>query len=268
MIYQRHMPSQELFSSQLEMLIQNGRAATVSMHLVGILATMLLFMPYLPLNTMALGAILFLAFLLLRSLIMSSALIERRYQSHPRRVFWQLMVGAALTGSVWSSLYIYATFHMPVTMQHIFLLLIVMIMAFSMGYSAAIREYFLAYVFTSLWPIAWWTLINYEGQPYNLIIGLSLLAFCALLMHVCNQLYQSFHNLLSVNWEREHIAQELGDLTGSLRDRNRQLRGARKQLTQLANADELTGLGNRRFVNRVLHEEINRARRTGAELSL
>ena len=55
------------------------------------------------------------------------------------------------------------------------------------------------------------------------------------------------------------MAQELGDLTGSLRDRNRQLRDARRQLTDLANVDELTGLGNRRLVNTVLQDEINRA---------
>ena len=61
---------------------------------------------------------------------------------------------------------------------------------------------------------------------------------------------------------------KLGELTGSLRDRNRQLRDARRQLTDLANIDELTGLGNRRLVNNVLMEEINRARRMDTELSL
>jgi len=74
--------------------------------------------------------------------------------------------------------------------------------------------------------------------------------------------------MISLTWEREHIAQELGDITGFLRERNRQLRDARRQLNDLANVDELTGLGNRRLVNRVLQEEINRARRAGAELSV
>ncbi len=49
---------------------------------------------------------------------------------------------------------------------------------------------------------------------------------------------------------------------------NRQLRDARRQLTDLANVDELTGLGNRRLVNNVLQEEINRARRSGTLLSV
>jgi diguanylate cyclase (GGDEF)-like protein len=60
----------------------------------------------------------------------------------------------------------------------------------------------------------------------------------------------------------------LGGLTGSLRDRNRQLRDARQQLTDLANVDELTGLGNRRLVNKALLDEVNRARRGGTPLSV
>ena len=39
-------------------------------------------------------------------------------------------------------------------------------------------------------------------------------------------------------------------------------------MTDLANVDELTGLGNRRLVNRVLQEEINRARRNGGRLAV
>ncbi len=268
MIYQRHIPPQELIATQLEMLLQNGRRATISMHLVGLIATVLMFWRFLPLTYILLWAAAFLILLLIRSLQMSNALVERRYQTHPKRLYWQLLIGAALTGSVWSSVYIFAAQHVPVTTQYVLLLLIVMITAFLMGFSVVVREYFIVYMFTSLWPIAWWSLVHYWEQPYNFVIGLALLAFCALLIYVCDQTYQSFRNMISLAWEREHIAQELGDLTISLRDRNRQLLDARRKLTDLANVDELTGLGNRRLVNSVLQEEINRARRSGAELSV
>ncbi|MEH6636034.1 MAG: GGDEF domain-containing protein [Halioglobus sp.] len=268
MIYQRHIPPEELFSSQLEMLMQNGRLATVSAHLVGVLATVAMFWPFMGISTILLWAAAFLILLLLRSLQMSNALVARSYITRPRRVYWQLVIGAALTGAVWSALYIYAASRVPITMQYVFLLLIVMITAFSVGFSVVIREYFVVYVFTSLWPIAWWSLVHYWEQPYNILIGLVLLAFCVLLIYVCDQTYKSYRNMISLTWEREHIAQELGDLTGSLRDRNRQLRDARRQLTDLANVDELTGLGNRRLVNSALQDEINRARRSGAELSV
>jgi diguanylate cyclase (GGDEF)-like protein len=268
MVYQRHIPPGELISAQLEMLLQNGRLATISMHLVGVIATVIMFWTVVDVRVLAAWATGFLVLLLIRSLLMSNALTQRHYQSHPKRVYWQLILGAALTGSVWSSVYIVAAQHVPVTMQYVLLLLIVMITAFSLGFSVVVREYFLAYVFTSLLPIAWWSLVHYWDQPYYLLIGCVLLAFCALLIFVCDQTYQSFRNLISLTWEREHIAQELGDITGFLRDRNRQLRDARRQLTDLANVDELTGLGNRRVVNSVLKEEINRARRAGVELSV
>ena len=268
MIYQRHMPREELFSAQLEMLMQNGRLATVNAHLVGVVATVMMFWSFMSVNAILLWAAAFLILLLLRSLQMSNALVERRYQTRPKRVYWQLLFGAALTGGVWSAAYIYIASIVPVTMQYAFLLVIVMIIAFSVGFSVMIREYFVVSVFTSLWPIAWWSLVHYWEQPYNMLIGLVLLAFCALLVYVADQTYKSFRNMISLAWEREHIAQELGDLTGSLRDRNRQLRDARRQLTDLANVDELTGLGNRRLVNSVLQEEINRARRSSSEISV
>ena len=268
MIYQRHIPKEELIAAQLEMLLQNGQRATIGMHMVGVFATIMMFWTLMPLVALVSWAVGFLLLLLVRSLLMSSALRNRCYESQSGRIYWQLILGAALTGSVWSFVYIFAAQHVPVTMQYVLLLLIVMVIAFSLGFSVVVREYFLVYVFTSLWPIAWWSLVHYWDQPYNLLIGLVLLAFCGLLMFVCNQTYNSFRNMISITWEREQIAQELGDITGFLRDRNRELRDARRQLTDLANVDELTGLGNRRMVNRVLQEEINRARRTGTELSL
>jgi diguanylate cyclase (GGDEF)-like protein len=268
MIYQRHIPSDELFAAQLEALMQNGRIATLGAQLVGMLATILLFWQYVSLSVMLLWAAGFFILLLLRSLQMSNALVDRSYQTRPGRVFWQLLVGTVLTGAIWSVAYIYAASIVPVTMQYVFLLVIVMITAFSLGYSVMVREYFVAYVFASLWPIAWWSLVHYWDQSNNLLIGLLLLAFCALLISVSDRVYHSFRNMISLNWERETMAQELGELTTSLRDRNRQLRDARRQLTDLANVDELTGLGNRRLINKVMQDEINRARRGNAFLAI
>ena len=268
MIYQRHMPEEELFSSQLEMLMQNGRLATVSAHLIGVAATIAMFWTFLEISTILLWGAAFLILLLLRSLQMSNALVNRSYRTQPKAVFWKLVLGAAATGLVWSSVYIFAATRVPVTMQYTLLLLIVIITAISMGFSVIVREYFIAYVFTALWPIAWWSLVHYWQEPYNLLIGLVLLAFCAVLVVVCDRVYHSFRNMIALNWERETMAQELGDITTSLRDRNRQLRDARRQLTDLANIDELTGLGNRRMVNNTLKLEINRARRAGALLSV
>ena len=85
MIYQRHIPREELFVAQLETLMQNGRVATLSAHLVGVIATVLLFWQYLPLSVILLWAAGFVILLLLRSLQMSNALVERTFQSRPTR---------------------------------------------------------------------------------------------------------------------------------------------------------------------------------------
>lgn len=268
MIYQRHIPRQELFSAQLELLMQSSRRATVAVHLLGAFAAAALLWPYVGFMTLMLCGAGFLALLLIRSVQMNTALASHTYQTHPRRVYWQLLLGTAITGSVWAGIYLFAALNTPVSVQYVFLLLVVMLASFSLGFSVAIREYYIVYVLASLWPIAWWSLVHYLEQPYNFLIGVVLLGFCALMIVVCDRTYRTFRNLIAVSWEREHIAQELGDLTGSLRDRNRQLRDARAQLTDLANIDELTGLGNRRLVNTVLQDEINRALRNHSELSL
>jgi len=268
MIYQKHIPQQELFAAQLELLMQHGRVATISSNMVGVLAVVLLFWTFADIPYLLLWSAVVLIMLLARSLYMSNALVERSYQSKPRRVYWNLILGSAVTGLVWSSAYIFVAQYVPPTLQYVFILLIVIITAISVGVTVIIREYFLVYLFTALWPIAWYCLVNYWEQPYNMLLGVLLLAVCALFVMVCNWIYMSFRNMISLNWEREAMSRELGDLTGSLRDRNRQLQDARRQLTDLANVDELTGLGNRRLVNKVLQEEINRARRAGTEVSV
>lgn len=268
MIYQRHIPAEELFASQLEMLMLNGRIATISANMLGVLATIALFWQFIPVTYLLLWACLVLIMLLFRSLYMSNVLVERRFLDRPRRVYWQLLLGAAVTGAVWSTAYVVASYLVPETLQYVFLLLIFMVITLSMGVTLALREYFIAHLFTSLWPIAWWCLAHYWEQEHNLLVGLFTLGVCAVLLAVSNRVYLSFRSMIALNWERETMARELGDITNSLRDRNRQLRDARRQLTDLANVDELTGLGNRRVVNKVLRDEINRARRNKSQLSV
>ena len=152
MIYQRHIPREELFAAQLELLMQNGQLATVTSHLIGVGATMAMFWPFLDITTILLWAAAFLILLLLRSLQMSNALVNRSYLTNARGVYFKLILGAAATGGVWAAVYIFAAHHVPITMQYTFLLLIVMITAISVGFSVIIREYFIAYVFCALWP--------------------------------------------------------------------------------------------------------------------
>jgi diguanylate cyclase (GGDEF)-like protein len=268
MIYQQNISDPDLFSAQLELLMQHARVASMSANLLGALAFMGLLWPYFELVHMLLWGFGMLTLLLLRSLHMSSALADQRYRLRPRRLFWNLIIGSALTGGLWSASFIYASGHVPINLQYVLLLIIVMISAISLAVMVIVREYFLAFAFAALWPIGWWSLVNFWEQPNNLLLGLLILAILGLLVAASNGIHTTFRRMLSLSWQQETMARELGQLTNSLRDRNRQLQDARRQLTDLANIDELTGLGNRRLVNQALLEELNRARRSDTFLSV
>ena len=78
----------------------------------------------------------------------------------------------------------------------------------------------------------------------------------------------SIRQMVESSLEREAMARDLADLTGSLSVRNVQLQEARKQLSDMATVDELTGLRNRRGANQVFETEISRAKRAGMALSI
>lgn len=268
MIYLRNIPEGELFSAQLELLMQHGRVASMMANLIGVIAVMGLLWPYVDAGDLLLWGFGLLILLLLRSLHMSTALADRRYLSRPKKLFWQLIVGSAATGLVWSGTYILVSPYLPVTIQYLLLLIVVFIAAISLAVMVVIREYFLAFTFSALWPIAWWSLANFWDQPYNLLLGFLLLALTGLLTAASNGIHDTFRRMLSLSWQQEAMARELGQITNSLRDRNLQLQEARRQLTDLANIDELTGLGNRRLINQTLREEVNRARRAHGWVSV
>ncbi|WOJ96769.1 GGDEF domain-containing protein [Congregibacter brevis] len=268
MIYLRNIPEDELFSAQLELLMQHGRVASMMANLIGAIAAMALLWPYFKTESLLLWGFGLMILLLLRSLYMSGALADRRYLRRPKRVFWQLILGSAVTGLVWSATYIYVGAYLPTTLQYLLLLIIVMIAAISLAVMVVVREYFLVFIFSALWPIAWWCLAHFWDQPNNLLLGVLLLALTGLLAAASNGIHETFRRMLSLNWQQEAMARELGQITNSLRDRNLQLQEARRQLTDLANIDELTGLGNRRLVNQTLREEVNRARRSHGWLSV
>jgi diguanylate cyclase (GGDEF)-like protein len=268
MIYPQQITPDELLATQLELVMRNGRGLTLCSQLIGVAATLLLFWFYVPGPLLGLWAGAVVLLVVVHTFMVNRALSGHRYRDHPRARVWQLVIGAALLGVAWSAAYIFVADRAPASLQHLFLVLIFMITLVSVGVTVIIREYFVAFLFTSLWPIAWWSVAHYWEQPHNLLTGLGLLAVCALLVSLCERGYQFYRTSIAANWEKEWMSRELGKLTTSLMDRNRELQKMREQLTDLANVDELTGLGNRRLVNRVLNDEVSRAVRTGTDLSV
>ena len=268
MVYQRHIPPGELLSAQLELLLQHSRVATVGANLLGLVAAVLLFWQFLPVAGLLAWAAVVLVLVVLRASYNQRALQFGEFHQRPRRVYLLLLLGALATGLVWSSAFIVAAGFAPPALLYIFLLCILLVNLVAMGMTMALREYFLVQLYAALLPIGWWCLVHYWEAPWHLLIGLFTLGLCGLLLFASDRVYLAVRGMIAATWERATMAQELSDLSDSLRDRNRQLAEARKQLVDLANVDELTGLGNRRLVNRVLQEEINRARRSGGHLAV
>ena len=261
MIYLKNISDDELFSAQLELLMEHGRQASMGANLGGTLAVLGILWPYYRSTELLLWGFGIVMLLLVRSLHMSHALINRHFVRRPRQLFWLMVLGSALTGLVWSGTFIFTSAQLPITPQYMLLMIIVMISAISLALMVVIREYFLVFVFCALWPIAWWDLLHYWDRPENIFLGLLLLAVTGLLVAASNGIHETFSRMLSLTWQQEAASRELGRLTNSLQDRNH-------QLTDLANIDELTGLGNRRVINKVLRNEISRARRSTTWLAV
>lgn len=261
MIYQKNISDDELFSAQLQLLMEQSRKASMGANLGGALCVLPILWPYYqPIECLLWGFVIVML-LLARSLHMSHALINLHFVRQPHQLFWLIVMGSALTGLAWSGTFIVTSPQLPVTMQYTLLAIIVMISAISLALMVVIREYFLVFVFCALWPIAWWNLVHYWDRPQNVFLGFALLAVTGLLVAASNGIHETFSSMLRLTWQKEHASRELGILRDNLQNRNH-------ELTDLANIDELTGLGNRRIINNVLRNEISRAQRSGTWLSV
>ncbi len=268
MSYHREISREELFKAQLELLLQNARLPGFGVQVVAIAVSCVLLWTAISPTWLVTWAGTFAVLLAIQAQLMRRALIERNYHRHPARLFWWLVIGSLASGLGWALAFIFAAGSAPEATQHVLLLVIISMTALLVSVTVVVREYFLAFLFGGLWPIGWWCTVHYWEQPNNLVVGLFMLLVCALMVSLSNRIHSYYQNIIALNWERDAMSRELGNLADSLRDRNRQLREVRKQLTRQANVDELTGLANRRRVNQVLQEEINRARRGGTPLAI
>lgn len=270
MSYHRQIPKSELSTLQLEILLESISRAGFIGHIMAMVLAASLFWPYVNSSIIISVAIGVVALLIGRQQYVRYALRLQRFRTHFKWVYWVCLLGAGGLGLVWSTAYLISAHYqiLPHEPQlHLFVLILTVVGGL-VALSVVVREYFLVYTFASVWPIGWYLLLNHDLQTYNLFTGILALLFCAIVTRISLPVYESFNDVLSANWERENMSRELGELTESLRERNRELSDAKRQLTQLARLDELTGLGNRRMVNAAIADELNRARRVGSALSL
>ena len=270
MLYQRKIPFADLLSAKLELQLQNGRYASVSTHVVGVCAmTALLWFKVSEIYLMAWAGGMMLL-LLLASMRMGYSLEGNRLYNHPFSVYFELIIITLLIGSAWcaTTFWIWVSTSADDQSFYAAILIVTLIAVISVSVTVVIRECYLTYLFTMIVPLAAWLAYNYEDRPFNLILS-GLLTVLAIVMTVASSwMSRSFTEMVQSNLERAAMAKDLSDLSDSLRQRNSQLEEARKQLSNMATIDELTGLGNRWALNQMLQTELSRAKRSGVPLAL
>jgi diguanylate cyclase (GGDEF)-like protein len=255
------MPRESLYAAQLELLMRNLSVGLVVAQAAGVLVAVLLLWNYSnPGYLLGWVASLFVV-LLLRSWHMRRALRLGLYEKTPRRLCLQLIAGVCVTGLSWVLAYVYITTIAPYEVQHLFLLIIVLIAALAMGASVVVREFYIAYILTSLFPAACWNLFLAGQGEHNTVLGVMLLSAGGVLIFVCGNINESYRRMLQLNWQKEAMAADL-------QIRNKELDAARARLSELASTDSLTGLPNRRRLNEQLELELRRSGRGGRTLSV
>jgi diguanylate cyclase (GGDEF)-like protein len=255
------MPSKLLFAAQLELLMRNLSAGLLLSQVAAVVAASALLWTTVHGTHLVAWACVLFALLLARSWHMKYALDHKLYESHPKRLAWQLILGVSATGLCWVAAYVHISLFAAPTLQYLLLLVIVLLASLAMGASVAVREYYIAYIMTSLWPISWWCLTRYWDVPYSAVVGLLLLVSSGVLIFVCNNICESYKAMLQLSWER-------GEMAKDLQARNDELAGAKERLNELAHTDGLTKLGNRRALDERLEMELRRAPRSGTDLAV
>lgn len=268
MLYQRKIPFADLLSAKLELQLQNGRYASVGAHAVGVCAMVaLLWFRISEIYLMAWAGGMMLL-LLMASMRMGYALRSNRVFSHRFSVYLELLITTALIGSAWFGSMIWIDATTDDQTFYAATLVVTIIAVISVSVTVVIRECYLTYLFTMVVPLAAWLAYHFDERSYDLILAAVLTGLAIVMTIASGWMSQSFSDMVQVNLERAAMTQDLSDLSDSLRLRNLQLEEARKQLSEMATIDELTGLRNRRAVNQLLETELSRSKRSGIPLAL
>ncbi|EED34355.1 diguanylate cyclase [Luminiphilus syltensis NOR5-1B] len=268
MLYQRKIEDKALLAAKLDLQVRNARFSSVGVHLIGVAAMMALLWFQLPQNLILTAAGTMVAVLLVRTLRMTQAQHKDWAHRYPVRLLWEMTVGALVTGMLWSGAIFWLDGYLPDQWFYVAVLIAAFIAIVAVSVMTIVLQLYLAYLFSTLVPMASWLAFHYDARPYNLIIAAVMTGLAVILSLIGGWMSRSFAELVKVNLERTAMAQDLSDLTASLRVRNLQLQEARKQLSEMATVDELTGLRNRRAVNRLLDVELARSKRSGVPIGL
>ena len=205
---------------------------------------------------------------LIYSLYMWRAVARKAFIDEPARILVMLILGAVSTGGAWGLSVIWLEPLLPDMAFYFLILLVTVMVVTATAVISVVRIVYQAWLLSTLIPIACLLAWHFDDRSYNLLMSLSLLGLCILLLFVGSWLSQSFLDMTQSSLERQSMSEEFATLSENLRVRNFQLEQLRDQLADIATIDELTGLRNRRGGNQMLEDELSRAKRAGAPLTV
>lgn len=268
MLYQPKIPAKDLLSARLELQLQSARYASVGTQAVGVLAVLAALWFHIDRATLITWSLAMMTLLLLLSVHMWFALSRRRYHTQRLSVYLELLAGSLLTGWSWSATVAWFDPMLTDDFFNLLLLIVTIISVVSIAVTVVLREVYIAFLFASLITTAAWLGWHFDARPNNPTLLVLILGLGALLTIVSGWMSHVFGDMVETNLERAAMAEDLANLSDSLRLRNVQLQEARRQLADLATIDDLTGLRNRRGIRDLLEVELSRAKRSGLPLAL
>jgi diguanylate cyclase (GGDEF)-like protein len=268
MLYQKQVSRNEFITAQLEFFLAHGRVAYTLAQGVGGIALAALLWFYVDAAILLLWLAALLTFLLIGSLRMHYA-FRSEYASERREALYvELLVLAAISGALWSGFAIFADGILSDSIFYLMLGFITLILSITTIASVVIHAGVVALVMMAFLPLTSWLVYQADMRPYNVQISILLTGVAVVLLMTSYWLSRSFEDMLVTNLERGEMMREFANLTESLRQRNTQLQQARRELSEMATIDELTGLKNRRALNLVIDDELSRAKRNTLPIAL
>ena len=268
MLYQRTVEKGEIKAANLELVLQHSAWAHFFAQLLGVCVACFLLWQNISTDMLLGVAAGFAAFLALAAFRLRSSLKLHRHVHHTARVDFELIVIMGLSGLFWSVTFLLLEAQLPDALFYPILASVFFTSVITVVVNMVRQTAVLVFIAAALLPILAVLGYQYDQRPYNLYALVFMSAGSVVLVLACLWIGRAFEGMLMTNLERGAMTQDFAKLTESLRMRNAELQNARKQLSDIATVDDLTGLKNRRAVNRVLEDELSRAKRSGMPVAL
>ena len=246
-----NIASQKIYAEQVRLLYRQG----VLIQALGIVTAFLAaaaLSPVVPREALALWLVVLTLVTTARLLIAAAFKKKQPKEDEIRRWGDVYIAGTFLAGILWASLAFFFDPAWPAPYQVVLFAIFTGVIAAAFNTNSSIMPAFPAFSLPII--VAALIVTGIQAQPQYLLLS-GMFIIYSLLMYASSRTYYShLRQALAIRFENEALATRLAE--------------SNEQLSRLADKDELTGLHNRRSMNRFLHRAWQRCETTGEPLSI